>query len=200
MQHEGPLEEYYAWLKEVPESDFIGADTENSGTVRPIELWAGIHYCTGISTAIKRNDRIWSRYFPFRHPADNLEKSDLATLKSILESKKLGFHNVPIDLAALETLGINVTIPPHDSIVLAHMVNEEFPSKELEWLSRYIFKRFPEHHPYARYATGKDDKLKKYTDIWGWDDVPVWLMTPYACLDAEIQYAITDVFLQEMRP
>ena len=93
-----------------------------------------------------------------------------------------------------------LTIPPHDSIVLAHMVNEEFPSKELEWLSRYIFKRFPEHHPYARYATGKDEKLKKYTDIWGWDDVPVWLMTPYACLDAEIQYAITDVFLQEMRP
>jgi DNA polymerase I-like protein with 3'-5' exonuclease and polymerase domains len=198
MQHEGDISEYYEWLRE---ADYIGADTENSGTTRPIELWSGLHYCTGISTAIERGNRIWSRYFTFRHPADNLDKSHLEILNSILTVKKLGFHNVPIDLAALTTLGIEITIPPHDSIVLAHLVNEELPSKQLDWLAKYIFKKFPEGHPYAVYKQGKlDDKLSRYTDIWGWDDVPVWLMTPYACFDAELQYALTKVLLKEMEP
>lgn len=186
MMHEGDIYEYYEWLKE---ADFIATDTENSGTVRPADLWAGLHYCTGVSTAIKRDQTIYSRYFPFRHPAENLEREHLEILRGILTVKKLGFHNAPIDMAALETLGIYITIPPHDGTVMAHMVNEEFPSKALDWLGKFIMKQGK-----------KNDKLKKWTDIWGWDDVPVSLMTPYACEDAEILYMLVEIFLKDMEP
>lgn len=184
--HEGPIDEYLEWLKE---ADLIGCDTENNGTVRPVELWSGQYYCIGVSCAIRRGDQIYSRYLPFRHPADNLPKCYLETLKEILEVKKLGFHNAFIDLAALETLGINITIPPHDTIVLAHLVNEEFPSKELDWLSKFILKR---------------EKVKgtfeQYTEVWGWDDLPVDITTPYACMDAELQLMLMEIFLREMEP
>lgn len=186
MMHEGPIDEYIEWLKE---ADLIACDTENTGTVRPADLWAGLYYGTGISTAIRRNGEVYSRYFPFRHSTENLERRYLDILRDILQVKQLAFHNKFIDMATLETFGIVITIPPYDGTVLAHMVNEEFPSKSLDWLGKFILKRGK-----------KKDALNKWTDIWGWDDVPVNLMTPYACEDAELLLILVEIFLTEMEP
>jgi DNA polymerase I-like protein with 3'-5' exonuclease and polymerase domains len=187
MMHDGDINEYFEWLKE---ADLIGCDTENNGTVNLAELWSGLYYGIGISTAIRRDTEIYSRYFPFRHSADNLDKRYLESLKRILEVKQLGFHNIFIDIATMETFGITISIPPYDTITLAHLVNEEFPSKELDWLGKFILKE------------GKDDsKLKRWTENAGWDeDIPVKLMTPYACQDSELQLRLMEIFLEEMQP
>ena len=185
MIWDGDIDEYIELLKVAP---YIGADTENSGTVKLWELWNGTHYCTGISTAIRLPDfNIWSYYFPFRHPSDNLGKEYIEKLRPILEEQDIGFHNAPIDIAALETLGIRRTKPVFDTIVMAHLVNEEFPSKELDWLSKFILKR-----------EKVKGRLDDWTKIWGWDDVPVGLMRPYACMDAELQYLLWEIFWKDM--
>ena len=187
MIWEGDIDEYIELLRM---ADFIGADTENSGTVNLAELWNGTHYGTGISTAIRIDPSIvYSYYFPFRHESDNLGPEILARLRPILETTELGFHNAPIDIATCETFGITISIPPKDSIILAHFVNEEFPSKELEWLSKFVLKM--EHHK---------DKVKQWAAIWGYDTIPVKLMFPYACMDAEKQLYLTEVFWKDMEP
>lgn len=186
MQWQGSIDDYIDLLNEV---EIIGCDTENNGTINPRELWSGQNYGTGISTAIRWERNLYSEYFPFRHPSGNIERQYLGLLKKSLEIKTLIFHNANIDMAALETFGIEITIPPFDTTVLAHLVNEEFPSKKLDWLAKFILKE------------GKDKgALKKYTDVWGWDDVPGELMAPYACIDAELCYRLWEIFWKDMEP
>lgn len=187
MMWEGDIDEYIELLRL---ADYIGADTENSGTIRPCELWSGEHYGTGFSTAIRLPDNsLQSYYFPFRHEEDNLDKSYLERLKPILETTELGFHNMVIDVATMETFGIFIVIPPRDTTILAHMVNEELPSKALNWLAKYVLGK-----------EKKKDAVYKWAKIWGWDTVPVATMTPYACEDAELHYELMEIFWKDMEP
>jgi DNA polymerase-1 len=182
------------YIKQMEEVDVIACDTENSGTIRSADLWSGRHYLTGISTAWRSGD-LASAYFPFRHEDSNCPKEWLAPLGDLLRRKRLIFHNAKFDIAALTTIGIDIRgaikeglcLPPYDTSILAHLANEEFPSHSLEWLSKFILK------------DGKDKKeVNKWAKIWGWAEVPVWLMDPYACKDAELTYRLWEVFMKEL--
>jgi DNA polymerase I-like protein with 3'-5' exonuclease and polymerase domains len=166
----------------------IGADTENSGTVRAAELWSGTHYATGFSLAYpNKHGRLLSGYFPWRHEDDNCPNDWLYEISPILTERKLIFHNAHIDMAAMSTLGIEIVIPPFDTTVMAHMCNEEFPSKKLDWLSKFILKEAKEEIP------------KKWLQ-WGWDQIPPQVMEPYARKDAELAYKLWKIFYREMQP
>jgi hypothetical protein len=192
MMWEGDIDEYIELLRL---ATYIGADTENSGTTRAAELWSGEHYCTGFATAIRVPENpegtILSAYFPFRHESENLDKSYLNILKPILETKQLGFHNNTIDIAGMETLDIHITIPPLDTTVLAHMCNEELPSKKLDWLAKFVL-----HMDRSKEV----DRVKKWADIWGWETVPPNLMAGRSCEDAEVQLLLKEVFWKDMEP
>jgi DNA polymerase I-like protein with 3'-5' exonuclease and polymerase domains len=180
--------EFDAIIAQLEEVDVIACDTENSGTIRSADLWAGQHYLTGISIAWRWNGHLESAYFPFRHESDNCPKEWQAPLGDILKRKRLIFHNAKFDIAALSTIGIIITIPPYDTACMAHMCNEEFPSKALEWLSAFILK---EKHD-------DEDKVEMWAKIYGWDTVPVELMERRAKKDAEKTYRLWEVFMKEL--
>jgi DNA polymerase I-like protein with 3'-5' exonuclease and polymerase domains len=175
------------------EADYIGFDTENSGTVRAADLWAGTHYLTGISTSIRpggflSNSPLLSWYFSIRHPDSDIDPRHLERLRCALQRTQLGCHNLNIDLPALETAGIEVTKPVWDTTTMFHMVNEEMPSKSLDWLSNFILK------------DKKDkSKLDRWVKIWGWDDIPTNVIFEYGCHDAELHYRLAEIAYRDMQ-
>lgn len=191
MIWDGELKDYVELLEN---ADYIGCDTENSGSIRAAELWSGLAYLTGFSTCIRAegfcsNSPLLSWYFSIRHPDSDIDPSCYERVKDVLRTKQLGFHNINIDLPALETIGVEVVIPPWDTTTAFHLVNEELPSKKLDWLAKFVI-----------HKEKKDDKLKKYTDIWGWDDIPTNLMFEYGCVDAELHYELMEIAYRSMQP
>src|SRR5687768_6050630 len=79
-------------------------------------------------------------YFGFNHSfGENLPQSWLAELKDAVENHTcLVFHHAKHDLRALRSLGINYSGKFYDVMLMAHMNNENIPSKALDYLSRYF--------------------------------------------------------------
>jgi DNA polymerase-1 len=155
----------------------IGVDTETSG----IEgIKDGRDYCTGISIDYDISGAgSFSAYFPFRHKQyehQNLNMAQvLPKLRTVLKEKPHTFHHRKFDLHSLATLGImpEDLHPESDcSMVMAHLWNEELPSKELDFLS----KRFLHDK--------KVDKAKEFGSAFGWENIPPYLMAEYAKHDA----------------
>lgn len=177
-------------------ANVIAIDTETTNNVETEErtsaasLWDGRNWLMGISVAFDFNGEMWSCYFPFRHETGNLPSMCVGPIKSVLESRTLTFHNRPFDIASLSTIGITPHGDFFDTIAMAHLCNEEFPSKELDWLAKYVLK-----------DEGKDDeKLKKWVKIYGWNSIPPEIMAPYACKDAELHLRLFKTFYREMSP
>jgi DNA polymerase I-like protein with 3'-5' exonuclease and polymerase domains len=152
-------------------------------------LFDGRDWLVGISTAFKYQDEIWSCYFPFRHESDNLPGESLWPIKTILESgTPLIFHNAKFDFASLFTIGIIPTGDFFDTLAMAHMVNEEFPSKALDWLSKVILKE----------EMKEKDRVAQWAKIWGWNSIPPNIMAGRACEDATNTYRLQQIFYREM--
>lgn len=168
------------------DAEIIAVDTETTG----LKVQDGTDYLMGISVAYRLGPLgIMSAYFPFRHESGNLDRSVLAKLGSVFSSKPLVFHNLKFDLHSLATIGL--TLPTDAKLFctmnMAHMVNEELPSKGLDYLAvKYL-------------NEGKTDAVKQWADVWGWSTVPVGLMDPYACKDAELTLRLFELLWPEMR-
>lgn len=188
---EKALQHYIDCLLEAP---VIAVDTETTkdGLTGFAAIKDGRSYCMGISVAFRHPlFGVMSAYFPFRHPVgDNLDKSALLKVKMVLEmpDKHLVFHNEKFDLFSLKTIGIVPRGKLYDTAVIAHMVNEEWPSKKLDWLSRYLL---------------KDKKDSKEVDAWervvGWDNIPAKIMALYACHDAELTLGLFEYLWPHMK-
>lgn len=171
----------------------IAVDTETTNNVQEektstASLFDGRDWLMGISTAFNYQDSIWSCYFPFRHETDNLSSTSLGPLKIVLESKTLAFHNSKFDFASLATIDIEPTGDFFDTLVMAHLCNEEFPSKELAWLSKYVLKE----------DMVEKDKVAQWAKIWGWNTIPPNVMAGRACEDATNTLRLLKVFYKEM--
>jgi DNA polymerase I len=170
------------------DAKIIAVDTETTG-IKGIKT--GEHYAVGISVAYRLGPLgVFSAYFPLRHESDSLPLAEaLDLLRPVLRDKPLVFHNRKFDLFSLKTLGITEFKAQHyDTILMANLVNEEYYSKELDFLGKKILKR------------GKDrDELKQWTKMYGWNDVPVNIMEPYAKTDAEITLELFYYFSEEMK-
>lgn len=134
----------------------------------------------GLSLAFRAGGMVFSEYLPFRHNEDNLPTELLTTVYELLSDKQLVFHNAKFDMHSLGTLGWDVTKftgMRYDTMLLAHLINEEYPrAKSLDTLGRVYLKRG---------KTNKDE-MGAFTSALGWGNVPPVLMRDYAKGDAEL--------------
>lgn len=168
------------------DAEIIAVDTETTG----LRVADGTDYLMGISVAYRLGPLgIMSAYFPFRHEAENLDRSVLTKLSTVFNNRPLVFHNLKFDLHSLHTIGIelNPTAKLFDTMNMAHMVNEELPSKGLDYLAQKYLNE------------NKTTAVKNWADVWGWSTVPVGLMDPYACKDAELTLKLFELLWPEMK-
>lgn len=154
-------------------ADIVAVDTEASGQ----EIRDGRGYCIGISMSYRFGGKQVGVYLPFRHRRGNLPKEYLERLQPIFNHKPLIFHNAKFDLVSLETLGLKVPEEFYDTMLMAHMINENWLSKGLDWLGNTLLKEGK-----------KDQKIVQQIAkaSGGWDGVGPEIMGPYAKQDAEI--------------
>jgi DNA polymerase I-like protein with 3'-5' exonuclease and polymerase domains len=158
---------------------------------RPAALWDGRVYSTGIGVGWRLDSVCNEFYLPWRHETHNLPKEWLGEFKEVFESKEIVVHNYLYDHPACLSLGL--TIPEDnywDTMVMAHMVNEELPSKQLDWLAKYVLK-----------DPGKDKEvLDSWLKVLTWQEIPPQIMAPYCCKDVELTRRLWEVFIRELRP
>lgn len=177
-------------LERMETTDVIAVDTETTGIAGIVD---GRNYLMGISVSYRHTLGLLSEYFPFRHGANstNLDPVCLARLRKILEdpSKRLIFHNLKFDLHSLATINIHPTGRLYDTLTIAHMINEEWPSKALDWLGKYLLHE-------GKSKDDLSDWLKMFKGRW--ESIPAELMAPYAKQDAELTYRLFDVLAPEL--
>lgn len=167
-------------LSAMMDAPIIYVDTETTG----LSVKDSRDYCQGISVDYPIGDLgFFNAYFPFRHQDKNLDKNYVGRLGTIFNSKPLVFHNLKFDLHSLATLGINPTGNLYDTMMIAHMVNENWPSKKLDWLAS-IFKCQRKE---------MSEELRRWIDAFGWGTVPADLMAPYAATDATVTREIFEI-------
>lgn len=161
------------------EAEILAVDTETTvgGDVRD-----GRDYAMGVSIAFRFPGMgLLTNYFPFRHSAGpNLDKAILQQLADLLENHKLlVFHNAKFDLVSLKTLGINIRGRFYDTMLMAHMVNENIPigGKGLDTLSKHYL-----NDPGKR----KSEDFVALVRALGWNRVPSKYMHEYAAYDTEL--------------
>lgn len=164
----------------------VAIDTETTG----LNVLTGKDYLQGLSVAISIEGITFSEYFPIRHKTDNISNEDKDELFRLLKNvPTIYWHNRKFDLHSLMTLGVNASTwgnEQHDTMLLAHMINEEWPrQKSLEAVSQHYLKKG---------KSGKDD-LKPFTDVIGWGEVSPAAMHDYACRDAELTLELGEKLL-----
>lgn len=162
-------------------SDLVGKtfalDCETNGE----DIRDGRGYTTGIAIAFKDGDTIRSHYFPFRHTmGGNLPREVLIDIQAALNAApSVVFHNAKFDLVALKTIGLNYSGKFHDTMLMCHLINENRPfQKSLEACAAHYLG--PGNHK------AMTPELQKFIDNFGWANVPVELMWPYATMDTEL--------------
>lgn len=169
-------------------ADYVAIDTEaNGGDIRDERGFA-----MGVSVACRmgKEGPIVSAYFPFRHESDNLPARYLTELGECLANLNcVVFHNAKFDLVSLGTLGIHITGKFYDTMLMAHMVNENWQSKGLDWLSKELLK-----------DPGKNNEhVKGWAKAWGWHTIPAAMMAPYAKNDAELTLRLFEYLLPDFQ-
>lgn len=173
------------------DAHYIAVDTESTGKDG---IRNGSDYLMGISVAYRvGNLGVFSAYFPFRHPYDprneNLDRSVLEKLRAVFDRVPLVFHNLKFDLHSLATIGIEPKANCYDTMLLAHMLNEELPSKSLEWLSGQ----------YLSDGKARSEEFTGFVKAFGWTKVPPFLMDEYARHDAVLTLGLFELFWPKMR-
>lgn len=168
------------------EADLIAVDTETTGLDG---IKDGRDSLTGISVAYRLgNLGIFSGYFPFYHQGSSSErfaegnhpKEVLQRLVGVLSCKPLVWHHRKFDTHSLRSIGVEPeTIfrkRQFDVMMEAQLVNEEWPSKELDWLSKILLKE----------GKGDEaDEAARWGNIYGWGTVPIEIMEKRARIDTD---------------
>lgn len=152
-------------------ADEIAIDTETSG----LDVRNGVDYLTGICFAVQGA----KGYIPFRHNCDNVSKRWVEYLTKILQHKPLIWHNRKFDFHSLKTLGMDPLTfvgPQYDVLMIAHLINEELYSKELNFLGKW----------YLKEEKVDSDEIHKLGEIYGWANIPPNVLYRYGAGDAEL--------------
>ena len=154
---------------------FCYVDTETNGE----DIRDGRGFCIGISIAAERQGKLYGAYFPVAHTVDNISGKEKELLFNIIKSRqRLGFHNAKFDIPSLATAGLDVlNIPFYCTMIMAHMLNENAPSKGLDWLIK--------NELGLEDGKVKDELWQGMFNIYGWSpDFPAKVMAKYATEDA----------------
>lgn len=154
----------------------MAVDTETNGQ----DIRDGRGFCIGISIAFRGPRReMCSAYYPVAHTKNNIPDTMRNQLEAILMSREiLIMHNAKFDIVSLRTADIDIIKRKWwCSMVGTHFMNENLPSKGLDWLSKNLLK-------HEGKAKGPDWEWAH--KIFGWSaDFPSEIMNKYACTDAE---------------
>lgn len=160
-------EDFEKHLINMQRADHLVIDTEGSLTHPYSVTW-------GLSTS----SHSVAEYFPFRHQlGDNLPADWLDPISRIIVKHPcVVFHNAKHDLRALENLGIYRTGKFYDTMLMAHMNNENYFSKELDYLSKH----------FGGEPKRKSDVMDQLIKAFGWHAIPAELIREYGANDAYI--------------
>lgn len=145
----------------------------------------GVSYATSDSEGL---------YLPIGHIGDTrnvLPELVLQQLSSEVErSDFLVFHNAKFDLLTLyKGLGLDLYEANwFDTMLMQHMVNENLPSKALDFLGKYHFNE----------GKAKNEEFDKFIKTFGWSFLPVWMIEPYAVQDAILTWKLFQLLYPEM--
>lgn len=155
----------------------IGIDTETTG----LNVRNGIDYLISICVSVPG----LNAYIPIRHEVDNIDRRWWSHINEILCEKDLIWHNQKFDFHSFKTMGfdpLNFRGKQYDTMMIAHLNNEEEFSKELDFLAKKYLKEGKE----------ESDAVHGYGKIYGYAKIPPKAFAPYGCKDAEITRRLKD--------
>lgn len=161
-------------------------DTETNGK----EIRDGRGKCVGISASVTLGTgAYYAHYYPVDHPdsENNCTEEVLGRLKSLIENfpGHIVFHNAKFDLVSLATIGINYEGKFYDTMLMCHLINENFPfDKSLNTCVR--------HYVSAEESKKDNAGFKTLIKIKGWGGLTTWEMWEYAEHDARITHKLFD--------
>lgn len=160
-------EDFQKHLINIQRSEYLPTDTEGEINHPFAKTW-------GVSTSANSVPE----YFAFNHAiGDNLPAGWLPQLSHVLSHHPcLVFHNAKHDLRSLKALGIDYQGKFYDTMLMAHMTDENLYSKELDYLSKH-FGGDPKR---------KSEEMEMLIKAFGWAAVPVDYIRPYGANDAYI--------------
>lgn len=165
-------------------ADDVAVDTETSG----LDVRNGRDYLMGVCIDVPG----WSGYIPFRHKSDNVSMRYLRDLCDLLHNKPLIWHNRKFDMHAFKTIGVDPLEtfkgPQYDTMMIAHLVDEEMFSKELDFLAKRFLKE----------TKHDKDMINKVGDIYGRDNVPAEMYREYGGHDAWLTRRLRDVLYPKL--
>jgi DNA polymerase-1 len=162
--------DYNRYLNLMRQSEVLIIDTEGTLNHPNSTTW-------GISTAVQDPlGGVRGDYFAFNHQfGKNLPKEWFPAIKEVIENHPcLGMHGAKHDLRALRSMGINYRGKFYCTQQMIHWVDENIPSKELDYLSKMI----------GNQGKQKSDLMNNIIKAFGWSAIPADMMRHYAHVDA----------------
>ena len=180
-------DKFQQFLAGMRNAEYLAIDTETTG--EEFDIRSGAGYAIGLSIAFRpiRGASIVSAYFPVRHFDWNYSQHHLSQLKEIIESQEqtLIFHNAKHDLVSLETIGIHADGPYYDTMLMAHLLDENEPSKALDYLAK----------KYLGDSKQRSELLQAAIKAVGWKMLPSYMVQEYAAHDAVLCLRLFEEFI-----
>jgi DNA polymerase-1 len=143
----------------------------------PKSLTLGLSYSYRLDS---RDGPKTSGYLPFHHAYGNLPESYLSVLRETLHNSSLHVihHNAKYDLVGLKNnLGIDLLGTEfYCTLLMGHFVNENMIDKSLDAMSRR----------YGGKPKNKTEAFSKIASAFGWEYIPIDMMSEYSTNDSEI--------------
>lgn len=130
-------------------------------------------------------------YFPFNHMEEdaNIDDDVCDLLFETLRTVPLRvFHNAAFDLSQFaKHLNLDLwPLPFADTMIMAHMVNENVMSKKLDYLCKYYL---------GNEGKNRSALMQSIIDNLGWRYVPTVILADYAANDAKITWELYQYLL-----
>ena len=160
-------------------NDELAVDTEGSG----LNMRNKVDYLMGFSFSVEGMDC----YIPFRHKSSNVSMRWLENIENLLIDKDLVWHNLKFDMHACKTIGIDPLKwngKHYDTMMLAHLLDEEMYSKELDFLGRKFLGE----------GKKKDTEFHKLGQVFGYNNITPEAAYEYAGTDTRITRGLKRIF------
>lgn len=183
--------DFNGFLAGMRTADYVAIDTESDAK----DLRDGTGRTMGLSAAFRLGTfPVFRAYFPIRHFDWNYDSERVAKLTEVVTNlDHVIFHNAKHDIVALDNLGMPYHNKFSDTMLMAHLVNENSFSKGLDWQAKNILE-----------IPGKDrsHEMDLFIKAFGWGMSPSWMIEEYAAHDAYLTLLLFEhyapIFNQEI--
>lgn len=171
MMNEAQMHTFFEGLERV---DHVAFDTESNG----LDIRTEAGRVIGFSVSFRPYEGIdpFAAYIPVSHIDYNYSEGTWRKILEAVLQKTLIMHNAKHDLKAIEKLGYYFDGPYYDTMLMAHMLDENLPSKSLDYVAqRYTGER-----------KERSEAMQMTIDAFGWGMLPAEMTAEYAQHDAYI--------------